>query len=436
MGSRDEHSPVSPTVNGLGLGAFNRAFAHVIEQSIDAITVCDRDGVISAWNHAAAALFGYSAQEAVGRSPNFLVPKARGPESDELTASARAGQPAQELQTVRQRKDGRQIHVSITISELLSDQGQVLGTVAISRDISAMIRVQTQLREAERRLNEAQALAHVGSWEWDVGLEFPGWSAELCRIYGYDDDHVPGAADLFSRVHSEDRALLERSIEAARAGISSELRYRIVRPDGSLCHVHARHHAERDGTGHVVEVRGVVQDVTDRNRYEVELERLATHDSLTGLPNRRTFDDRFELELSRSVRDGLPLCLAVMDIDRFKRINDTFGHPAGDQVLRLIGAVLTAAAREDELIARVGGEEFAWILHGTEIEGACAAVERARINVGAADFGELGPVTISAGICARRDGINCADLYRYADLALLDAKRSGRDRVVVAPADG
>jgi diguanylate cyclase (GGDEF)-like protein/PAS domain S-box-containing protein len=429
----EPHPRSESSIGGVSVASLTRLFATIVQQSQDAIVVCDQTGTITQWNQVATGLYGYTAAEAIGRSPNFLVPEGHGREAEELTADARDGQHFQQYMSTRQRKDGRLVEVSLTISPIVTDGGQVLGTVALARDISTMMRIQAQLTESERRMNEAQTLAHVGSWDWDLILEFPTWTEELCRIYGYPIDHMPSGEDLFSRVHLDDRDLLIEKIREAKSGVDNSVSYRIALPTGELRYVDARHHARFDEDGEPMEVHGIVLDVTERQHYEEELQRLATHDSLTGLPNRRTFDQRFELELARCRRDGIPLSLAVIDIDKFKRINDTFGHQEGDHVLSRIGALFAKQVREDELLARVGGEEFGWILHGADADGAWVAVERARALIGSEVFREVGRVTISAGICTLRPEMDQAELYRAADLALLEAKRSGRDRVIIAP---
>ena len=177
----------------------------------------------------------------------------------------------------------------------------------------------------------------------------------------------------------------------------------------------------------------LAQLTSARERHEAELEWLATHDVLTGLPNRRTFDSRFAMELARNEREKVGLALAVLDIDEFKRFNDTFGHQVGDGVLARTSEILSAQVRTHELIARVGGEEFAWILTGVDAAGAHRAVERARAAVSSTHFGEAGHVTLSAGIAMWRPGLHASSLYREADLALLHAKRTGRNRIVLAP---
>jgi len=430
--SESESRPVSQSlISGVSAARFPRLFAKIVAQSHDAIVVCDADGMITHWNRPASELYGYTAAEAIGRSPDFLVPAGHEQRVWESSVGASRGQDFQQYLSTRRRKDGHLIEVSLTISPVLSDAGKVLGAVTVARDISATMRIQSRLTEIERRMNEAQALAHVGSWDWDLLLEVPTWTEELFRIYGYPLDHVPSGEDLFSRVHADDRDMVIEKVGEARTGIDNAVSYRIELPDGELRYVEARHQARLDEEGAPVEVHGIVQDATERQHQRAELARLATHDSLTGLPNRRTFDERFVLELARARRAGMPLSLAVIDIDKFKRINDTFGHQVGDRVLARAGELFAAQVRDDELLARVGGEEFAWIMHDAPAEGSWLAVERARTLIGSEVFDEVGKVTISAGICTLGPGMDQDELYRAADLALLEAKRSGRDRVVM-----
>ncbi|HWH13395.1 MAG TPA: GGDEF domain-containing protein [Miltoncostaeaceae bacterium] len=160
-----------------------------------------------------------------------------------------------------------------------------------------------------------------------------------------------------------------------------------------------------------------------------DLEDLTRTDALTGLANRRAFEEALRVEKARAVRTGRPLSLVVFDIDRFKDVNDTHGHGCGDRVLREVARRLDGAARSHELVARVGGEEFGWILPDTDAEAAVAAAERARVAVAGAPVEDLA-VTVSAGAA---EYAGPADrIVERADRALYAAKRAGRDRVAPA----
>ncbi|MGE3140302.1 MAG: diguanylate cyclase [Thermoleophilia bacterium] len=160
-----------------------------------------------------------------------------------------------------------------------------------------------------------------------------------------------------------------------------------------------------------------------------ELAWRAATDPLTGLVNRGVFEERLAAEVSRSRRHGRDLSLVVLDLDEFKQVNDTHGHVVGDAVLREAALRLASRAREGDVVGRLGGEEFGWLMPETDGMEAWQAAERARAAMAGAAFPEVGRVTVSAGVCdlARAEGP--LDLYRRADAALYLAKRNGRDVV-------
>jgi diguanylate cyclase (GGDEF)-like protein len=159
------------------------------------------------------------------------------------------------------------------------------------------------------------------------------------------------------------------------------------------------------------------------------LEHRASTDALTGLFNRRAFESRLARELEAADTSGAPLSLVLLDIDRFKNVNDSFGHPAGDEVLIEVAARLRETSRKGEVLARLGGEEFVWMLPGTDGEDAVQAAERARRSIAAAPFAVVGAVTVSAGVCELADA-GKAHLMDRADQALYRAKRYGRNSTV------
>lgn len=168
--------------------------------------------------------------------------------------------------------------------------------------------------------------------------------------------------------------------------------------------------------------------VTNADARRVLAERAA-NDHLTGLLNHRSFHERLQSEWGRSVRHGRDLALVVMDIDHFKRVNDTFGHPTGDRVLSEFAGRLRACGRAGDVLARVGGEEFAWLLPETSAADAVLMAERCRRAIAATPFAEVGPITASLGVCGGGDAPGPGEMYRFADEALYTAKSSGRNRV-------
>ena len=172
------------------------------------------------------------------------------------------------------------------------------------------------------------------------------------------------------------------------------------------------------------------------------LERLAGSDALTGIANRRAFDEALLREDRRSSREGTPLAVIMADLDWFKAFNDTYGHPAGDGCLSAVAAAIVASIRRPgDVAARYGGEEFAVILPGTDADGAFAVAEAIRAAVRAAailhEGSPLGVVTVSLGVAVRKGGDGTASeaVVAAADRALYAAKDAGRDRVVLSEAD-
>jgi diguanylate cyclase (GGDEF)-like protein len=159
-----------------------------------------------------------------------------------------------------------------------------------------------------------------------------------------------------------------------------------------------------------------------------ELTRQATTDPLTGLANRRAFEERLETESGRAERAGHPLSLVLLDIDHFKVINDAYGHVTGDEVLVEVARRLGALVRTQDLLARIGGEEFAWLITDADEDVAVSVAERARRAIADEPFADVGPVTISAGVCDLAGAPAAGGLLRGADVALYWAKENGRNR--------
>lgn len=173
--------------------------------------------------------------------------------------------------------------------------------------------------------------------------------------------------------------------------------------------------------------------------YTARLSTMALTDSLTGLRNARYFHARLAEEFAEAERTGVPLALALLDLDHFKRVNDQHGHPAGDEVLATTAHAIASVTREGETEARVGGEEFAVLLEGSTGRAGAEAADRVRAAIAAAksrhpSSGKAIRVTASAGVASTAEvsARSPEDLYRAADRALYRAKREGRNRTVVA----
>lgn len=190
--------------------------------------------------------------------------------------------------------------------------------------------------------------------------------------------------------------------------------------------------------GEPIGICGFAIDVTERIELAEKLEKLATTDALTGLANRRRFDEHLATEVARAARNGEPLSLVLCDVDNFKRYNDLYGHPRGDGCLVAVARVLAGLVRRPtDLAARYGGEEFAIVLPNTNEEGASLVASRLREAVRALTMDHdgndgRGVVTVSAGVATIIGGWTPAEVIALADRSLYQAKAAGRDRHVLA----
>jgi diguanylate cyclase (GGDEF)-like protein len=221
---------------------------------------------------------------------------------------------------------------------------------------------------------------------------------------------------------------IHEALSIQQAEFSFDYRYRRT-PDGPIRHIEARTHYEYDSEGRPLTSTGVVIDVSGRIEAEQKLAHAARHDSLTGLPNRALFRDRMDAALARALR-GDKFALLCLDLDRFKEVNDTLGHPVGDGLLIEVAARLRAQLRDTDTLARLGGDEFAIIQSDLETASDSVALARRLIECVSAPYdidGHHLVVGVSVGIAvAPEDGAQYEDLLKAADMALYRAKADGR----------
>jgi diguanylate cyclase (GGDEF)-like protein/PAS domain S-box-containing protein len=319
-----------------------------------------------------------------------------------------------------------------------------------------LLRVNAGLAEAERaaRLSEAQfRILAENSSDAIIRTGLDGirryMSPSTFRLLGYQPEELVGRTWM-TNIHPDDRPIAEAEIGRLLSGAPySTATLRMLRKDGSAIWIERQSTAVRNcATGRAEEVVTVARDITARKQAEAalaaaseELARQAATDALTGLANRRCFDETLDRELRRAIREVQPLALLLLDVDCFKFYNDDYGHPAGDAVLRAIAECMQGAIRRPgDTAARYGGEEFAVILPNTHGPGAVQVAEAIRTAVAELVLphlrGSAGIVTVSIGVAAVMTTPDTTPgwLIASADAALYAAKSAGRNRIVRAAA--
>jgi diguanylate cyclase (GGDEF)-like protein/PAS domain S-box-containing protein len=253
----------------------------------------------------------------------------------------------------------------------------------------------------------------------------------------FREEDIRQGSNSFLEIHPEDRGRIKEVFRrTVTTGLGERAEFRFVLKDGSIRHMESDGRAIRGPDGKVSKVVVVSRDITELKLLEARLREMATTDFLTGLANRRHFLTLLEQELSRIHRlDGHCASVLMLDSDHFKRVNDTFGHATGDNVLRHLAALMQEQLRKIDTVGRVGGEEFALILPGAELPAAEAFAERLRKKVAGTPMAHediVIPLTVSIGVAGIRASDGSADdaLVR-ADRALFRAKECGRNKVAV-----
>jgi diguanylate cyclase (GGDEF)-like protein/PAS domain S-box-containing protein len=279
------------------------------------------------------------------------------------------------------------------------------------------------------RLDRLEALARMGSWVWDVAEDRIEWSDALLAMFGMPRGATLTFAAFRRMVHPEDLPAMESAMAEGMAACRPFTYTHRMRVAGGAERVFECHgELLVDEGGVPLRVLGTARDVTEEHRARAELAYLAEHDPLTGIANRR----RFTARLAECAADPAGATLLLIDIDRFKDVNDLRGHAVGDRVMRRVAAVVAERLDPGALLGRLGGDEFAVVLPGADARRGmalarrlCAAVAEEPVPV---DAGPPLRVTVSVGVAGLRQDDEVAAGLARADLALYAAKDAGRNR--------
>ncbi len=341
--------------------------------------------------------------------------------------------------------------------------------VVAHEDITARKQAEEALRDATARLALATRAGGVGLWDYFVTDDVLIWDEQMFQLYGVTREQFGGAYEAWQAgLHPDDRQRGDAEIQMALRGEKEfDTEFRALWPDGTIHYVRALALVQRDASGRATHMIGTNWDITAQRRAQAQIQqrnqalsdinveqlrhndelvgesaileaanaaitKIAATDVLTGLANRRHFYEALQKAISLARRHGAPLSLVSLDLDGLKRVNDSAGHEAGDEVLASFAALLAALCRAEDLPARLGGDEFSVLLPSMELAGALGLAERLLAAVRACAALEQRGVTVSAGVAQWTPDELLDELLRRADEALYAAKRGGGDAVAGA----
>jgi len=419
------------------LAETGRMLRVLIESAPVPIVALDLDGCVLLWNPAAERTFGWSAQE-VGGHPYPIIPEGKGAEFRQLVEQVvgkRRTLTGVEIR--RQRKDGSQVDIALSAAPLQGDGDTVAGVMAVLVDVTEAKRSEQALRESEAKYRAIFESIQDIFYQTDLR----GTIVEVSRSaekYGYSRERLIGTSVLDIYADADERIAFVKAL--SERGEVSDYEIQLKRGDGGIMPSSVSAQVRRDASGAVIGFAGTIRDISERKRFESQLVHVANHDPLTGLFNRRRFDEEVERHLSEAQRYDLHGVLLFMDLDQFKDVNDSRGHHAGDELLSALARLLRDRLRETDVVARLGGDEFAILLPHTDVDNARAVsadlLDAIRSHTFVAGGSPL-RVTASIGIALFPDhAANAGELLSRADLAMYRAKDEGRDRWCVFASDG
>ena len=426
---------------------FEARLAAIVRSSDDAIIAETPEGIITTWNRGAAAIFGYEAEEVVGRPITVLFPKDRYNEEVDMIRRIRAGETVEHYETQRLRKDGSVVHISVSLSAILDEHGTLIGLAKVARDISHRKHIENARKMLERRLSEQHELMKVTlnsigdaviTTDLQGNVQWMNPVAELLTGWSTVDARGLPLKRVFVIVNEETR---QPALDPAMVSLAEQRTIGLAQHTVLLSRGGAEYGIEdstapiRDSDGRILGAVLVFHDVTEQRRLSREMTFRATHDALTGLFNRDEFEARVERTLTECSEQDTDNALMYIDLDQFKLINDACGHSAGDQLLQQVGALISNAARARDTVARLGGDEFGVLMQYCTTDQArrvaqqiCDRLDDFRFVHGPRQF-RLG-ASIGLAPLDRR-WPTTTEAFRAADSACYAAKDAGRNRVRV-----
>jgi diguanylate cyclase (GGDEF)-like protein/PAS domain S-box-containing protein len=362
---------ISKRLNSEKINNILMRYAAIIESSDDAIISKTLDGIVTSWNAGATKIFGYSEDEMVGQPISILIPEEFKNEESIFLTKIRHGETLQHYETVRRKKDGSLINVSVSLSPMLWSDEKIYGASKIVRDVTERIKKEKWLYESEKNFrfmleNSPIAIRIVNKESGQVVFA----NHKYADLIGVSIDEVIGINPRIFYDNSKEYDDIQESLSKGKPVIDRLIKFQFGREQkwslSSFIPIEFRGESA---------ILAWLHDISKQKALEEQEHELALHDPLTKLPNRRNFDERMKSELASIKRTGIYSALLFLDLDNFKYLNDTHGHLFGDLLLIAVAQRLVHCVREVDMVARLGGDEFVVLLTGLAQE-----KERSTVN--------------------------------------------------------
>jgi diguanylate cyclase (GGDEF)-like protein/PAS domain S-box-containing protein len=335
---------------------------------------------------------------------------------------------------------GKNKYIVFDAAPIRDSHERISAAIETLRDITARKRSEEALHTSQLQLLEAMDLAHIVYWEFDPVAQTYIFNDPFYAFYGTNAEQEGGylvsREDYAKRfIHPDDIQLYYQFVKENALRLDTEsfadLEHRIARRNGEVRYILARARVIKDDSGRIIKRYGVNQDITERKCAVEEIQYLATHDSLTGLPNRAMFSQLLNHAIQAAQRYHRQFAVLFIDLDRFKIINDTLGHKAGDQLLQEIATRLKQPLRAVDVVARLGGDEFVILIEEVSDSSQVATVAHkilTSIIKPVTLMGQECRITASVGICMYpKDAEDEQSLMKNADIAMYFAKEEGKN---------
>jgi diguanylate cyclase (GGDEF)-like protein/PAS domain S-box-containing protein len=417
-----------------------KRFRALAEQSSDIIVLVNRKGIITYENPAVEKKLGLKVEERIGAGiferihPDDL--KLSIETFNSLSVDINAPNPHFEIR-IRHR-NGSWHTFELVGSKMIQDN--VVEYVIVNlHDITERKMAESQreaalesLRQSEEKYRTILENIQEGYFEVDLDGNFTFLNDATCFLLGYSKEKLIGMNNRQYTDKEHSKKLFQAFNKVYSTGEPTEgFDWQIIRKDGTRRYVEASVSLQKNSSDKPIGFRGIVRDVTERKQIEQQLNHIATHDILTGLPNRMLFVDRLEVALSQSKRNRQKLAVIMLDLDNFKDVNDTLGHMVGDQLLKEVGYRLAGLVRQSDTVARLGGDEFIILLSDIERREDSAGIAEIVLKAFQQPFvcgNHNLTSSTSIGIAIYPDdGEDIDSLLRNSDTAMYFVKTHGRN---------